>query len=909
MAVLNYPSSHELIVTFMHDIRRNNANIINGINPSLINMDGTQLYIYIKNLSPAQLSNDNPDIWRIQLPKRKEFENIKRSDKMFILFGYDYIRKVYTTWNPYWCKQRLNVAESCSMYSRLSLQERVSNNQNIEKMQLQNEGDVVCIPSSLLGKYLKDIKHYYPIESEYIPVGSSIQKRKQEEEKRIEERTKEVTPDSLFRRFIDCYNSISFKAFLARKYQPGTVSNYYNRMQFVFNKGYLQKYKEFFLQYNNLDDYKFAINTLCWEPEVQYYEELWHNAIQAALKQYLLFVKEQLYGVQHILDSSPKDEIEASSQSSTYVPQKAVARDSSNTTAILPEYNLDAFGKLKSLDSIIIEQLLPQVRNVEYPDWTDIIKQIKEYYPVKATEKMNPVDWSNLFEKTKWQKRRGRRTGNTTVTPKNHKTTQREVKFSLGNDGNSRVSEDPNFYMNSRAIITEEDGSIDIKKLGMIYDKKVTSYKYFWFLSIISLAKERLSLTISFRDIVARMAAMAWPIVMEQGIDLGRQDMIKSYLTEINMRVRFIKGIPSSVLESRLKQNYNLLSFDYILAPLLINVPYRFLSPWIAFTTKEDVAEKSKSDEYGCLYILDKESVTIKQEWWNYISNHYQELYEFSFRSFLDYVSNYNNDIVLSGLKKHGLSFFESYHGYHFFTDNNYISSAAEPGDLMDIEHVYLNEKDEVRRREMGGENAETEENDVEEDKSEIEEEMQSQVRKGTRVRLLPSQVEGVVVNHITTKSGEKRIVIQKDDGSILSAVDHPYLYEKVRKRRRRIGESSMTDDVRAADKHSDAETNNKSSIKEQFRSYLAWRKPDSTANGYTSTLDNPVRRWINKEVDERADSIFSYTTSEDVRLCIDLLNMSSDYVVDNIRQHNRMSAALSQYLLFIEDRESKSKK
>ena len=227
----------------------------------------------------------------------------------------------------------------------------------------------------------------------------------------------------------------------------------------------------------------------------------------------------------------------------------------------------------------------------------------------------------------------------------------------------------------------------------------------------------------------------------------------------------------------------------------------------------------------------------------------------------------------------------------------------------MDIEHVYLNEKDEVIRGEMGGENAETEENDVEEDKSEIEEEMQSQVRKGTRVRLLPSQVEGVVVNHITTKSGEKRIVIQKDDGSIFSAVDHPYLYEKVRKRRRRIGESSMTDDVRAADKHSDAETNNKSSIKEQFRSYLAWRKPDSTANGYTSTLDNPVRRWINKEVDERADSIFSYTTSEDVRLCIDLLNMSSDYVVDNIRQHNRMSAALSQYLLFIEDRESKSKK
>lgn len=41
----------------------------------------------------------------------------------------------------------------------------------------------------------------------------------------------------------------------------------------------------------------------------------------------------------------------------------------------------------------------------------------------------------------------------------------------------------------------------------------------------------------------------------------------------------------------------------------------------------------------------------------------------------------------------------------------------------------------------------------------------------------------------------------------------------------------------------------------------------------YTSTLDNAVRMWFNKIVDVHADSIFSYTTSEDVRICIDLLS------------------------------------
>lgn len=291
----DYPSSGSLIVTFLENVKRYRVNIISGINPSLINFNGIQMYVYIRNLSPAQLSNDNPDIWRIQLPKRDEFELIKKSDKHFILLGYDHIRKVYTSWNPYWCKQRLNVAESCSMYSRFSLQKRVSSTQKIEKLQLQNDGDVVCIPASLLGKYLKNLKEYYPEESTYIPVGSSIQKRILSESKVAEMSTKseKVTGDK-------------------------SISN--------------------------------------------------HNKSKHTV-------------------SEKKD--------------------------LKPTYTLDKFGKLDALDSIIIEKLLPQVRGVDYPDYESIIKQVKEYYPPKATEKMTPVDWRKLFDSTKWQKKRGRKPATT----------------------------------------------------------------------------------------------------------------------------------------------------------------------------------------------------------------------------------------------------------------------------------------------------------------------------------------------------------------------------------------------------------------------------------------------------------------------------------------------------------------
>lgn len=94
--------------------------------------------------------------------------------------------------------------------------------------------------------------------------------------------------------------------------------------------------------------------------------------------------------------------------------------------------------------------------------------------------------------------------------------------------------------------------------------------------------------------------------------------------------------------------------------------------------------------------------------------------------------------------------------------------------------------------------------------------------------------------------------------------------------------------------------------IKEQFRSFLARQKAEGTVNSYTSTLDNAVREWVNHVVDANADSVFSYTSSEDVQLCIDMLNETPEYVAENDRKHHSMSAALNQYLQFIEQWEKK---
>ena len=88
--------------------------IIDGLNPFHIMLNGKELYIYIKNLSPAYFTN--PDVWRVQLPKKEEFDTIKEGEIDFVLLGYDADNDVYTTWHPKWTKQRLNNGESVSFY-------------------------------------------------------------------------------------------------------------------------------------------------------------------------------------------------------------------------------------------------------------------------------------------------------------------------------------------------------------------------------------------------------------------------------------------------------------------------------------------------------------------------------------------------------------------------------------------------------------------------------------------------------------------------------------------------------------------------------------------------------------------------------------------------------------------------
>lgn len=197
----------------------------------------------------------------------------------------------------------------------------------------------------------------------------------------------------------------------------------------------------------------------------------------------------------------------------------------------------------------------------------------------------------------------------------------------------------------------------DFCKIKTIFDNKTTTYKYFWFLSMMSLAKEKDLLVIPFKDMVLRMAAMAWPIVLEYGIDLGKTDRLSKILSEVQKSTRLISAASSSVVERHLLQHYQSQGVERILAPLLKNVPYRFLSPWIKYTTDDEVIVESNKRDSTAMYAISDNSIILNEDWWDYISENYGEICNSTMKSFTDYVKQFNDGMKLLKLKTEGFSF------------------------------------------------------------------------------------------------------------------------------------------------------------------------------------------------------------------------------------------------------------
>ena len=93
-------------------------------------------------------------------------------------------------------------------------------------------------------------------------------------------------------------------------------------------------------------------------------------------------------------------------------------------------------------------------------------------------------------------------------------------------------------------------------------------------------------------------------------------------------------------------------------------------------------------------------------------------------------------------------------------------------------------------------------------------------------------------------------------------------------------------------------------SVKEEFYQYLYDTKAAQTARNYYSYIDKQIRVYINKLIDSEADSVYSFRTVAEIRACIQKLKANNEFIENNARMHNALTASTNSYLKFLEMKE-----
>ena len=172
-------------------------------------------------------------------------------------------------------------------------------------------------------------------------------------------------------------------------------------------------------------------------------------------------------------------------------------------------------------------------------------------------------------------------------------------------------------------------------RLGKIFSKTVATYKFFWFVSIMQIHAKSDNPRISVWDIVIRMVANAWYPIHYFRLSFGKSDSLFDIVIELQRITQIpidanadaiINGLKKSLENKRIKKLLNILT---------LNVPYRFLRPWIDTSDDKEMVWRSQTFENGCLYSLHKETgdfyIKLNLDWNQYLHSHYNILVDFAY--------------------------------------------------------------------------------------------------------------------------------------------------------------------------------------------------------------------------------------------------------------------------------------
>lgn len=187
------------------------------------------------------------------------------------------------------------------------------------------------------------------------------------------------------------------------------------------------------------------------------------------------------------------------------------------------------------------------------------------------------------------------------------------------------------------------------RHLNRVFDKTVATYKFYWFLGILDLFVKQGKTKMNVWEIMISMVANAWYPVNYFRLSFGKSESLYEAILALQRENNIPINIGIKDLIILLQALTQRPEIRKQLNFLQLNVPFRFLRPWIDTSDDREMVKRSQTFENGCLYKLEKENGTLWIElnpiWLTYLKENYDILSSFAYWGLTNFLQVRNPNV------------------------------------------------------------------------------------------------------------------------------------------------------------------------------------------------------------------------------------------------------------------------
>lgn len=187
--------------------------------------------------------------------------------------------------------------------------------------------------------------------------------------------------------------------------------------------------------------------------------------------------------------------------------------------------------------------------------------------------------------------------------------------------------------------------SISISRLSQVFNNTSATYKFYWFISILEIYAKKQESRITFNEILTRMIANAWYPIHYFRLSFGLQDLLSENTKEIQCITDIAIDLDKDQLQALLMSNTDR-RVRSLINNFSLQVPYRFLTPWIKYISDRDMMEKSHEFKNDCLYsIQGDKAIVLNEKWCEYLFKNNSILLDFCYWNLTMYLQTKNPNV------------------------------------------------------------------------------------------------------------------------------------------------------------------------------------------------------------------------------------------------------------------------